>query len=118
MEEPVVFALKGCRDLRVSLATTASLLLVALSGLPAASSQLSTPIASPESGESSASLPPAWLEFGPEGRLIARVIVDGACPFIVVDNLDVDMTRRAPASDAFPVVACEATVPFGTSTAS
>jgi hypothetical protein len=118
MEEPVVFVWKGCRSLRVSLATTASLLLLALSGLPAASSQLSSPIASPEPGESSTSLPPAWLEFGPEGRLIARVIVDGECPFLLVDNLDVDMTRRAPASDAFPVVACEATVPFGTSTAS
>jgi hypothetical protein len=36
----------------------------------------------------------------------------------VVDDFDVEMTRRAPASDAFPVVACEATVPFGTLTAS
>ena len=50
--------------------------------------------------------------------LIARVIVDGECPALVVDGFDVGMTRRAPASDAFPVVACEATVPFGAATAS
>ena len=46
------------------------------------------------------------------------MIVDGECPALVLDSLDVDMTRRAPASAAFPVVACEATIPFGTRTAS
>jgi len=89
-----------------------------LSALPTASSQFGTPVAFPESGDSAASLPPAWLEFGPEGRLIARVIVDGDCPALAIDDIDVNMTRRAPASDAFPVVTCEATVPFGTRTAS
>jgi hypothetical protein len=118
MEEPVVFAWNGCRGLRIALATIASLLLLVLSGFPVASSQLGTPIASPEPGGSSSSLPPAWLEFGPEGRLIARVIDAGECPAVVLDSHDVDMTRRAPASTAFPVVACEATVPFGTRTAS
>jgi hypothetical protein len=107
-----------CRAQRATLATAASLLLLVLSGLPAGSSQLGTPIASPEPSESARSLPPAWLEFGPEGRLIARIIVEGECPPLVVDGLDVDMARRAPASDAFPVVACEATVPFGTRSAS
>jgi hypothetical protein len=92
-------------------------LLVLLSGLPA-SSQLATPVASLKPCEPAAALPPAWLEFGPDGTLIARVIVDRECPALVVDSFDVGMTRRAPASDAFPVVACEATVPFGTSTAS
>jgi hypothetical protein len=111
----MLFALRWCPAARVSLATATSFLLLLLSGFPAASSQLGTPIASPEPA---ASLPPAWLEFGPEGRLIARVIVDGECPSLVIDDLDVDMTRRAPASDAFPVTACEATVPFGTSSAS
>jgi hypothetical protein len=111
----VLFALRWGPAARVSLATATSFLLLLLSGFPAASSQLGTPIASPEPA---ASLPPAWLEFGPEGRLIARVIVDGECPSLVIDDLDVDMTRRAPASDAFPVTACEATVPFGTSSAS
>jgi hypothetical protein len=63
-------------------------------------------------------LPPAWLEFGPDGRLIARVVVDGSCPALAVDGFDLSMSRRAPASDAFPVVTCEATVPFGTESAS
>ncbi len=103
---------------RVALATTASFLLLVVSGLSTASSQLGTPVASPGPGESATSLPPAWLEFGPGGRLIARVIVDGECPSLVVDEFDVYMTPRAPASERFPVVACEATVPFGTLTAS
>jgi hypothetical protein len=111
----MLFALRWGPAARVSLATATSFLLLLLSGFPAASSQLGTPIASPEPA---ASLPPAWLEFGPEGRLIARVIVDGECPSLVIDDMDVDMTRRAPASDAFPVIVCEATVPFGTSRAS
>ena len=111
----MLFASRWCPAARVSLATATSFLLLLLSGFPAASSQLGTPIASPEPA---ASLPPAWLEFGPEGRLIARAIVDGECPSLLINDMDVDMTRRAPASDAFPVIACEATVPFGTSRAS
>ena len=98
--------------------TAVFLLLMALSGLPAASSQLGTPVASPEPGGLAGALPPAWLEFGPEGRLFARVIAAGDCPALVIDGIDVVMTRRAPASDAFPVVACEATIPFGARAAS
>ena len=98
--------------------TAVCLLLMALSGLPAASSQLGTPVASPEPGGLAGALPPAWLEFGPEGRLFARVIAAGDCPALVIDGIDVVMTRRAPASDAFPVVACEATIPFGARAAS
>jgi hypothetical protein len=86
-----------------------------LSGLPVVSSQLATPVASPESAKC---LPPAWLEFGPEGRLIARVIVDAECPSLIVDDLDVRMTRQASKCDAFPVVAREAKIPFGTRKAS
>jgi hypothetical protein len=55
---------------------------------------------------------------GPDGRLIARAIVNGECPALAVDGFDVAMSRRAAASDAFPVVACEATIPFGTDSAS
>jgi hypothetical protein len=114
----MIFVWRERRIPRLALATAASLLLLVVSGLPATSSQLGTPSASPVSNEPSTTLPPAWLEFGPDGRLIARVIVDRECPSLVVDELDVEMTPRAPASDAFPVVACEATVPFGTRTAS
>ena len=102
---------------RLAIGTAVSLLLLLLCGLPAVSSQLGTPVASPQPGESAHSLPPAWLEFGPDGRLIARVIVESECPTLVVDGFKFGMTRRAPASDAFPVVACESTIPFGAQTA-
>jgi hypothetical protein len=59
-------------------------------------------------------LPPAWLEFGPGGALLARVIVEADCPPIVLDGFAVVMTPRTTASAAFPVVACEAPIPFGT----
>jgi hypothetical protein len=103
--------------LRAALTMAVCTLLVLLSGLPA-SGQLGTPVASPEPGEFAAALPPAWLEFGLDGTLIARIIMDRECPALVVDGYDVGMTRRAPASNDFPVVACEATIPFGAATAS
>ena len=103
--------------LRAALTMAVCTLLVLLSGLPA-SGQLGTPVASPEPGESAAALPPAWLEFGLDGTLIARIIMDRECPALVVDGYDVGMTRRAPASNDFPIVACEATIPFGAATAS
>ena len=112
----MVFALRWCPVARVSLATATSFLLLLLSGCSRCLQSARDANRIPCSPLTS--LPPAWLEFGPDGRLIARVIVDGECPSLVIDDLDVDMTRRAPASDAFPVTACEATVPFGTSSAS
>jgi hypothetical protein len=94
--------------------TTAVLCFQILAIIPTVLAQPGTPIASPPASEPVESLPPAWLQFGPDGRLIARVIVEGECPALAVNGVGVGMTRRAPASDAFPVVACEATVPFGT----
>jgi hypothetical protein len=93
-------------------------LLVVHSVVAAVSAQLGTPIASPPATDVAAALPPAWLEFGPDGRLIARVIVERECPALAADGFDVPMSRRAPASDAFPVVTCEASIPFGTRSAS
>jgi hypothetical protein len=113
----MVRASRWCPAARVAIGTAVFLLLLIQSGFPAAG-QLGTPVASPEPAESAHSLPPAWLQFGPDGRLIARIIVENACPAFVADEVEVGMTRRAPASEAFPVVACEATVPFGTATAS
>ncbi|MBA3450738.1 MAG: metallophosphoesterase [Chloroflexia bacterium] len=81
--------------------------------LPGVSAQTATPRASPVSGVSVGPLPPAWLEFGPGGTLIARVIVNGACPEIVLDDLSVTMSASATPTEAFPVIACEATIPFG-----
>jgi hypothetical protein len=109
--------LKWCPAARVAFGPAVFLLLLIQSGLPAAG-QLGTPVASPEPAESAQSLPRAWLEFGPDGRLIARIIVEKECPAFIADEVEVGMTRRTPASDTFPVVACEATVPFGTATAS
>ncbi|MGZ5374733.1 MAG: metallophosphoesterase family protein [Aeromicrobium sp.] len=63
-------------------------------------------------------MPPAWLELGPDGTLIARVIANGNCPALVVDGFEIGMSLRAPTSETFPVVACQALVPFGTDTAS
>jgi hypothetical protein len=75
--------------------------------------QAATPVATPVASDASEALPPAWLEFGPDGRLIARVIVAGDCPSILLDGLETTMMPRTTARDAFPVVACESTVPFG-----
>jgi len=81
------------------------------------SAQQATPSASPASDDVAGQLPPAWLEFGPGGLLIARVFVDGACPPLTLEGLDLAMTRRTTPTAAFPVIACEATIPFGTDTA-
>jgi hypothetical protein len=114
----MVFDSSRCRSPRVALKSVALTLLALLSVVSTVSAQPGTPIASPLPTEATTTLPPPWLELGPDGQLIARVIVDANCPALAVDGFDVPMSRRAPASDAFPVVACEATVPFGTETAS
>jgi hypothetical protein len=85
--------------------------------LPVVSAQDATPVASPSPSVQLGPLPPAWLEFGPDGQLFARVIVDGECPLFVVDDVPAVMTRRSSPTAAFPVVACEATVPFGAASA-
>ena len=107
------------RSRSTALTIAVLVLLLILPGLPSTSAQQATPIASPQASANGAtSLPPAWLEFGPDGRLIARVIVESEFPPLVVDGLELTMTRRTPASDSFPLGACESTVPFGAGTAS
>jgi hypothetical protein len=106
---------------RVSLAsavTVALTLLLIVGAIPAAQAQTATPVASPVPAEADETLPPAWLAFGPNGRLIARVIVAADCPFILFDGFATAMMPRTPPSADFPVVACEATVPFGVEEAS
>jgi hypothetical protein len=107
-----------CTTLWIPLMAVISTALIILAVVSTVSAQPGMPIASRLITEATTTLPPPWLEFGPDGRLIARVIVDGDCPALAVDGFDVPMSRRAPASGAFPVVTCEATVPFGTETAS
>jgi hypothetical protein len=95
--------------------TFVSLLILAEWG--AGSAQPATPVVSPNLSEQIGPLPPAWLEFGPDGILIARIVVETGCPSIMFDGFDVVMTRRSTPSAAFPVIACEAPVPFGTEVA-
>lgn len=61
---------------------------------------------------------PAWLEFGPDGVLLARTLTSAACPDLNIDGQAVVMQQRGMADAAFPVTACEAIVPFGAAAAS
>lgn len=83
----------------------------------AALAQSATPTASPETSEVG-QLPPAWLEFGPGGQLIARVIAVETCPDIAIDSTASVMQPRALPTPEFPVISCEATIPFGATSAS
>jgi hypothetical protein len=101
---------RALATLRSAVAALASLLLLASI---AQAAQIATPLATSVSNEPAGSLPPAWLEFGPGGQLLARAIAAENCPPLTLDGRDVPMPVRSPASDAFPVVSCEATIPFG-----
>lgn len=98
-----------------SLAAILAISLLALLSTPATAMQQATPVTTPTLGTP---LPRAWLAFGPGGQLFARVIVSGECPAISLDGIDAPMTRRAEGTPAFPVVACEAAIPFGVASAS
>ena len=99
---------------RAALATCALSLLLILAGLAAVSAQLATSVASPLPVEQFGPLPPPWLEFGPAGVLIGRVIVEGNCSPMLLDGIDVVMAQSTITSAAFSVVTCDALVPFGT----
>ena len=75
--------------------------------------QSATPIASPVASVEIGPLPPAWLEYGPNGQLLARMLVTGDCPPLMLDGTASAMHHRTIPSPDFPVVACEATIPFG-----
>jgi predicted phosphodiesterase len=55
--------------------------------------------------------PIVWTELGPDGVLLARAVVTGACPVLALDGAPNPMTVRAPATAAFPDVVCEAPIP-------
>ena len=63
---------------------------------------------------------PAWIELGPGGQIIARNITPNTtCPQIEIDGKLSNMTVRAPqTTPAFPVTACEAVIPAGTTSVS
>ena len=104
--------------LRSRLAAGAVALAILAVTLLGAVAQVATPVGTPAAVQAIGQLPPPWLEFGPEGQLQARIIVEGACPVLTLDGIDVVMDARGDPSPAFPVVACEATVPFGANVAS
>jgi hypothetical protein len=60
-------------------------------------------------------LTPVWIELGPEGRTLARVVVETAssCPSLQADGKVLPMTPRLPVPDGFRQ-ACEALVPAST----
>lgn len=69
-----------------------------------------TPEASPAAG----SAPYAWVQLGPDGALTVRLITDGGCPDLLVDDQSVAMSPRiSTPSDDFPVSTCEAAIPDG-----
>src|SRR3954462_11437289 len=71
----------------------------------AAQSKSATPQASPQAARDNGPLPPAWLEFGPDGKLLARVIVDGDCPTIVIDGYSIPMVHRSQPPYSFQAFA-------------
>ena len=58
------------------------------------------------------SLTPAWIELGPDGQTLARIVVESgdACPTLSADNKPLAMQRREPVPEGFEP-ACEAVVP-------
>ena len=86
-------------------------LLSACASFGSVAGQTATPVASPGAL-------PVWLQFGPDGVLMARAMTTGACPDVVIDRRAVVMQPRGEADADFAVIACEAIVPFGATTAS
>lgn len=63
-----------------------------------------------------ADLPGPWVEFGVDGSLSVRQIVEtgGACPSVEADGKSVAMAKRGASDAAFPADVCEALAPAGT----
>lgn len=60
-------------------------------------------------------LTPAWVELGPDGRNVARIVVEtgDACPSLNADGRALPMQRREPVPEGFQP-ACEAAIPANT----
>ena len=76
-------------------------------------------LAGPAAILSAQPLTPAWVEIGPEGAAIARVIVTSAddCPSLVTDGAPLRMSLRQPVPQGLRPV-CEATIPATVKSAS
>ncbi|MGH2347860.1 MAG: metallophosphoesterase family protein, partial [bacterium] len=64
--------------------------------------------------------PIVWVELGPSGAVIARVITtDMTCPHMTLGSTTESMQVRAqPSPPDYPVLVCEATIPSGVASAS
>jgi hypothetical protein len=64
-------------------------------------------------------LSPAWVELGEGGQAITRMVVGAVsdCPALIADGKTIEMAPRLPAPDGLKV-ACQATIPAGTPSAS
>ena len=64
---------------------------------------------------SARNLTPAWVELGPDGQNLARIVVEmgDACPSLTADGRALPMQRREPVPDGFQP-ACEAAIPVNT----
>lgn len=61
----------------------------------------------------------AWVQAGPNGTTIARVITQrDRCPDIRLNGVSVAMNQRQAPTDDFPVLVCEIIIPEGTVSAS
>jgi calcineurin-like phosphoesterase family protein len=60
-------------------------------------------------------LTPVWIELGPDGSALARVVVEPGteCPSLAADSIPLTMKVRQPIPEGLKP-ACEATVPVGT----
>ncbi len=110
----------GQHDVSVRLCPT---VLMAISGLLLANGLASCtggPV-TPQAQVTAASVAYRWIELGPEGRILARVItaVNGACPTVELDGEGYPMNPRATAPPpGFETVrVCEYTIPAGTASA-
>jgi hypothetical protein len=60
----------------------------------------------------------AWVELGPKGVALARVITTTTCPMLQLDGRQLPMQVHAEPTPAFPVRVCEQVIPDNTQSAS
>jgi len=77
-----------------------------------------TPASTRENGDGRAGEPVVWTQVGVDGVLLARAVVAGDCPAIILDGQERPMSvRTGPTGNAFADTVCEAAIPAATSRA-
>ena len=61
----------------------------------------------------------SWVQLGPGGQIIARVVLDGtqACPQVTIPGAPLAMRTRGAWSTTYPVTVCEAVIPAAATSA-